>query len=148
MNEAIDTMEAGRDLDVLILCKVLGFRERQVFYQEPACGPEWPMFIPSGKPRRTHMLNAVPVPRFSTNTAAALELLETWPDLVELRRLYGRWRCALGEVKPMRGSAGRLWQTDAETLSLAICRCVLLAAQDGVRPKARRRTPGRGLADE
>ena len=67
---------ASRALDIDVLCEVFGFPRRKVFYVEPEQDPEWPMFIPSGKSRRTHMLDAQPVPHFSSNIGYAWQVFE------------------------------------------------------------------------
>jgi hypothetical protein len=68
------TMEPGNELDVCILEKVFGFPAKKVF--KPYEESEWLYFIPSGKPRRTHMIDAKPVPRFSRDIAAAWQVVE------------------------------------------------------------------------
>lgn len=43
------------------IAKWLGW---EIFYEEYDTEKCWPVFIPSGKPRRTHSIDAIPVPDF------------------------------------------------------------------------------------
>ena len=66
-------LQHGPDLDVLFLEKVYGFPRRKTFLTEYSTDP---YYIPSGKPRRTHLIDARPVPRFSRDDTVALAALE------------------------------------------------------------------------
>jgi Phage ABA sandwich domain len=83
---AQDEAEAGRDLDKLIAEKVFGikrvFRPCDVKDRDGLGYGEDYHYIPSGKPPRTHMIDARPVPPFSTNIAAAWLVVE---------KMFERW---------------------------------------------------------
>ncbi len=70
--------EPGAELDRLFLCKIEGFPRGKAFLTEYG----W-YYIPSGKPRRTHMIDAVPVPRYSTDDNVALAALERFVEKQE-----------------------------------------------------------------
>jgi hypothetical protein len=74
MSDEVKTveLEAGRETDVEMLVHVYKFPRRKIFTDEIGCL----MFIPSGKPRRTHMIDAQPVPNFSTSITAAWLLVD------------------------------------------------------------------------
>ena len=95
-------------------------------------------YIPSGKPRRTHEFDARPVPAFSTDMAAAYAVIEhkrrEWAKLLETNpdaetgwdlidcgsdgwRVDIIWHHHDGPMVESRGLA--------DTLPMAICRCVL-----------------------
>lgn len=67
-------MEPGRELDVLVLRRVFGVAT--VYHDDLDAERRWPMYIPSGKPWRTHRGDARGVPRFSTNIAAAWQIVQ------------------------------------------------------------------------
>ena len=56
---AQDDLAAGRELDAEVATKLFGLKPFEIdgYWQ----------YIPSGKPRRTHMIDAVPLPAFSTD---------------------------------------------------------------------------------
>ncbi len=64
-----EELQAGRQLDFEIALKVFGIKK--VYYQEHDRKQEWPEYIPSGKPWRTHQIDARPIPHFSTEPSAA-----------------------------------------------------------------------------
>jgi hypothetical protein len=70
-NDALDPaqLEAGPELDVEVQRVV--FRTKIKTIRCPNDNPDWPMYIPSGKPWRTHAIDAVPVPKYSTSIEAA-----------------------------------------------------------------------------
>jgi hypothetical protein len=73
----ITDLQPGPDLDVLFLEKVYGFPRKKTFMTEYSTDP---YYIPSGKPRRTHLIDARPVPRFSRDDATALAALERFAE--------------------------------------------------------------------
>lgn len=78
--EQILVMEPGRELDALVLECVFGFPRKRMFppeYWEEGDNPflcYW--FIPSGKPKRTHMIDARMVPDFSRSISAAWQIVD------------------------------------------------------------------------
>jgi hypothetical protein len=96
------------------------FPKVKIFYDE-----DWdtehksPMYIPSGKPKRTHMIDAVLVPRFTTSIAACFTYL-----IPEMNRrgftVYIRqernnnWNC-------MFADSGATYDATDSQLTMAIC---------------------------
>jgi hypothetical protein len=48
---------------------------KKVYYEDYDEGKEYPMFIPSGKPWRTHKIDAMPVPDFVHDMNACIRLI-------------------------------------------------------------------------
>lgn len=78
-------MEAGRELDKQIIEKIFGVKkvfrpcDTKTANNDNYFGDvDDYYYIPSGKPPRTHMIDARPVPHFSTNIAAAWEVVEVF----------------------------------------------------------------------
>jgi hypothetical protein len=124
-SETTQEMEAGRALDVTVLVEVFGFPRKKVF------SPEWTddaHFIPSGKPRRTHMIDARPVPWFSTSIAAAWDVVEE----AARRGMPATVVVAMGlDGNPDGWNA--TWAgmgAHAGTAPLAICRAALAAVRN------------------
>jgi hypothetical protein len=69
----------GRDLDILIAQQI--FKVKKIYYADWDAEKHSPLYIPSGKPWRTHHIDARPVPQFSTNIAAAWQVVERMHDL-------------------------------------------------------------------
>jgi|SRR3990170_898451 len=111
--EQIDSMPAGRELDVLIAEKVM----------------EW-KYISGARIR-----DGFDTPRFSTDISAAWEVVEKF-DYLYLFRLdhpiedyagrIGRWEAKL-VFKEKRGVDKRFYYALADTAPLAICRAALKA---------------------
>lgn len=69
-----EPLESGPDGDVIILEKVFGFPCKKIFkaYEEST----YFSYIPSGKPRRTHSIDARPVPWFTRSMDAAFLIVD------------------------------------------------------------------------
>lgn len=128
--ELTDTKtETGRDLDLRIL-GALGFPLKKVHYNDWDPEKEFPYYIPSGKPLRTHRIDSVPVPRFSTDPPAAMGLLQEvlkrgWQAQVWISDV---WRCKFLRPRPYK-----IIDTDAATLPGAIalaCKAALEADRE------------------
>ncbi|MHB8084255.1 MAG: hypothetical protein ACYDHZ_00310 [Dehalococcoidia bacterium] len=67
-----------KKINELIACKLFGIKK--VYYPDwmegTAYGGEWPFYIPSGKPWRTHSIDVKPLPRFTENIAAAFQAVD------------------------------------------------------------------------
>lgn len=113
--------EAGPALDALIAARVFGIK--RLYYPS---GPLWPQYIPSGKPWRTHQIDAQPLPRFSQDIAAAWAIVE---------RLRGQgWRVSICELLTSNYEvtfehSGQLIGRDSDTISDAICRAALAVVE-------------------
>ncbi len=113
--------EPGPELDVLFLEKIEGFPQGKAFLTEYG----W-YYIPSGKPRRTHMIDAVPVPRYSTDDSIALAALERFCNKRgiwwEMQRAPHRYAVRLiGEGMP-------IYAQTATTLAHAVVLAMLEAS--------------------
>ncbi len=78
MNTPIDILtEAGTNRlnDIQVLCKLWGIKESGIFYQDYDTDRFYPYYIPSGKPRRTHEIDAKGVPNFTTDANADYQVL-------------------------------------------------------------------------
>lgn len=119
----------GRELDALIARQVFGVTK--IFYPRNYKSGEdvWgsvndPHFIKSGKSPRTHMIDAKPVPYFSTDIAAAMEVVE------KLRTAGWSFACTLYEGKLPYASFCKLTaassrNAEAKSLPEAICLAAL-----------------------
>ena len=67
-------MEAGREFDKLMAAEVMGIKK--LHYSDYDSDKEFPYYIPSGKPWRTHQIDAKPLPRFSGDISDAWPVLE------------------------------------------------------------------------
>lgn len=70
-------LEPSTELDALFLERVEGFPRKKMFMMEWSTDLH---YIPSGKPKQTHMIDAVPVPRVSRNDCVALLAIEHFCD--------------------------------------------------------------------
>lgn len=113
----------GPHLDALFLEKVGGFSRRKMFMTEYSTDF---YYIPSGKPKRTHMIDAIPVPRVSRNDATALAALEQFCDKHgawwEMQRAPRRYSVRLIGGMPIDAQT-------AQTLAHAIVLAILAAVE-------------------
>jgi len=70
-----------RELDVLVAGAIFGIKKifKPADYQsgrDALYGGDEPSWISSGKPPRTHMIDARPIPTFSSDISAAMEVVE------------------------------------------------------------------------
>lgn len=122
--ETIAQMEAGRELDALVAEKVMGWT--MFSYQMLGSGGAGEFrWIPPG--RRDHVSNIAPVPRYSTDIAAAWEVVEKvtenlghWPFMLFEDRYGGtysggKWVATFGidpsvvESGPMGEDTDAMW---------------------------------------
>lgn len=71
--EVLAAMTAGPELDKLVHRKIFGVKEKRIYKRE------WSTdyyYIPSGKPWRTHQIDARPIPRYSRDIAAAWLIID------------------------------------------------------------------------
>jgi len=82
--EEILALEPGRELDALALELVFGFPRKKLFppeYWEEGDEPFGAYnYIPSGKPKRTHMIDSQSVPSFSRMIGAAWMIVDKLVD--------------------------------------------------------------------
>ena len=67
-------MNIDREKDIEILKKLFG--AKKIYYAGWDLENEFPEYIPSGKPWRTHKIDARPVPYFNTNIGQAFGVVE------------------------------------------------------------------------
>lgn len=73
MAETLDDLQPSTELGALFLECVEGIPRKKMFMIEWSTDLH---YIPSGKPKRTHRIDAVPVPRVSRNDCVALLAIE------------------------------------------------------------------------
>ena len=73
------TDQEKQKLNEKLAVRFLGIKK--IFYGEWDSDKSWPMYIPSGKPWRTHQIDARPVPQFTASLDACFKLLV--PKLLE-----------------------------------------------------------------
>lgn len=127
-------MDAGLELEAEILEKIFKFPRKKIWkiYPESA----YQMYIPSGKPRRTHEIDAKMVPWFSRSMEAAWMVVEelTKPGRAP-QELYFKMTHAWGEdygtwaYFDWKGTSDGhpLYGANAPTAAHAICLAALKA---------------------
>lgn len=119
-------MSGDRKLDIEVARTVFGVKRVYCRYGKPwdeataEHSTDRPFFIPSGKPWRTHSIDAMPVPRYSSDIGAAMLLVDRWHGDVDMRRQNGFWLVTFFEPS-------REYRAIEETLPEAICRAALAA---------------------
>ena len=149
MTEHPAPAEPGAAMDVYVLRALYGVKRVYEMEGRPwSEGAPYPYYIPSGKPWRTHRIDAQPVPRFSTSIAAAWTIVERLGDLgaccvsVDREQIAGH---VMVDVKvvwtgPNVGDHGNTFRAAAETAPLAICVGALKAVS--ARPPSATQEPG------
>lgn len=100
----------GRELDAAVAERVFGIKKVFLPSAYKSSDDVWgatdsPHYIPSGKSPRTHMIDAKEVPYFSTDIAAAMQVVERLQNVnVELALLASekRWRVTIREFQSVR----------------------------------------------
>lgn len=67
------------------IAKWLGFK---LIYNDWDTEEEFPYFIPSGKPKRTHMIDAIPMPNFTESMDACIKWIVSKIDTFEISYDY------------------------------------------------------------
>ncbi len=127
--DEITAMQPGRELDALVLEVVFGFPQKKLFPPEYWEEGDEPFahynFIPSGKPKRTHMIDARSVPDFSFSIAAAWQIID---------KLRPEYDVMLNVMEPSRGLSvciesnnhGPQFRINVKNSPEAICKAALL----------------------
>lgn len=109
----------GRALDLELARVLFGWKPFQL-------DDGWWYYIPSGKPRRTHMIDARPVPRYAETwegLGLVVERMRARGYAVTLRSTYpDGWRCEVSRLP-------RLWHADAEIAPHAVALAALAAVR-------------------
>jgi hypothetical protein len=129
-------MDAGLELEAIIIERIFDVKRSKIRHET---GSNYQHYVPSGKPWRTHMIDARPVPWFSRDMTAAMQVVEAmaargfWCQMRTPFRAGadgdGYW--AGFTPHSTTGWNGRPdhW-TSAETLPLAICLAALKAVEE------------------
>lgn len=135
-------MNAGRALDVEIQRVIFGAKHIYCRYGQPWTGDDWPFYISSGKPWRTHSIDALPVPKYSTDIAATWLVVERMRKqgtnlriemLDPLTEEFDRYTIEVGPWSMNVDGVpnGPRHTVQADTASLAICLAALRATGEG-----------------
>jgi hypothetical protein len=70
-------------INELIALKLFGVKKVYYpdAYHEKSTGGTWPYYIPSGKPWRTHHIDAIPLPRFAQSIGAVFQAVDKLIDM-------------------------------------------------------------------
>lgn len=106
-----------RELDIK-LAMAMGIA---VYFNEWDSSQEIPLYIPSGKPWKTHSLEAKLLPNFYSNYGAAFSLLDLFKEMTAFKLERGMalwWWCGLAFA------SGVSVKGEGETAPIAICNVV------------------------
>lgn len=110
------TNQAGPELDAEIVERVNGWKHSHGHGKCVAmAGHHW-WQTPKGAWR-----SSSEVPRFSTDRAAAMALLDEWPYDWSIRRWNGRYEVCLHKPTTLPGCTSEVLSQPNESLALAIC---------------------------
>lgn len=137
--DEILAMGPGRELDALVLEIIFRFPRKKLFPPEYWEEGDEPFscynYIPSGKPKRTHMIDSRPVPTFSRTIAAAWLVVDKLVNTGYCPSILfddnGHWCMSLSGI----GGVGHSFSTPCtddgtiwcDTVEEAICKAALLA---------------------
>lgn len=136
-------MSGDRELDIEVLRQVFCFKGNLYDDQgKPWSGPEnyrWLYYIPSGKPWRTHQIDARPVPEFSTDIGAAWLVVEA----MQKPGVFQAFHDAMAEISNRGRSVNYtpeygIFKKSASAAAELICRSALnalAATRGGESPK-------------
>lgn len=127
-------MSGDRGLDIEVIKTVFGVKRVHCRYGQPwdeataEHESDRPFYIPSGKPWRTHSIDAIPVPRYSQDIAAAwlvaTRLVEQGYEVLVSNEADG-WSCELAVSEEMFKSGQRGYISIKATAPEAICAAAL-----------------------
>ncbi|MEE4378904.1 MAG: hypothetical protein V2J55_15535 [Candidatus Competibacteraceae bacterium] len=115
MNEG--SIDRGLDLQI---AEATGIK---VYYNDWDVKQEIPLYIPSGKPWKTHSMEARPLPSYYKNYGSAFSLLDLFGSLAgfKLERGFTQWWwCGIVFVTGLSAKG------EGETAPIAICKAVLM----------------------
>lgn len=130
MTTQITPLVAGRELDALVAEKVFKIKVAYPLMDGEEEDRQFPYYVPSGKPWRTHGgCDGVPLPQFSTSIAAAWEVVERIKSLTRYgdqewptRQPWLAFCDALSNEED--GFNLNFWSVDPRTISLAALNAV------------------------
>lgn len=119
---------SDRELDVQIAERLFGIKKifkpsDYVAGRDALYGSDEPSWIPSGKSPRTHMIDATPIPCFSTDISAAMKVVEKMRELEYFPKLWAAqmWNVEFWTDGKFIASANE------DSLPRAICEAALAA---------------------
>lgn len=128
MQSTPDDLQPSTELDALFLERVEGFPRKKMFVMEWSTDLH---YIPSGKPKRTHMIDAVPVPRVSRNDCVALLAIEHFCEKHgvwwSMQRTPPAYKAQLRYNVTLHGNNMPIDAQSAATLAHAIVKALLAA---------------------
>jgi len=111
-----------RELDLQI-AKATGIK---VYYNDWDVKQDIPLYIPSGKPWKTHSMEARPLPSYYKNYGSAFSLLDLFSSLAgfKLERGFTQWWwCGIVFLTGLSAKG------EGETAPIAICKAVLMGLE-------------------
>ena len=122
------TEMSPRERDMLVAEKVFGWKG-EVFYEDWDELKEFPNMIPSGKPRKTHAIDAKPVPSFTTHISAAKDVVEKMVIYDAYKKDgFHYWRFSTSTYMEERSR----WGFGQFARSKSICDDICLAALEAI----------------
>jgi len=127
MAEATE-IKVGRELDIVIAAKVFGIKK--IYYEEWDTEHDSPMYIYSGKPWRTHQIDATPLPHFSTDPGGShnvkLKMAEKYHWIIKSSRGVGfPWIAGLTPLDEQEICGCSNYEAVGDTEMEAVCRVAL-----------------------
>lgn len=135
----------SRELDIEVAKTVFGVKRVYCRYGQPwdeataEHETDRPFYISSGKPWRTHSIDAIPVPRYSTDVAAAMTVFEAMVEMTGSGSISADMEDARGEGFIVGVSFGFDDEDGGSAmgpLPEAVCRAALDALSGHQRPNA------------
>ncbi|MFA5306512.1 MAG: hypothetical protein WC365_03620 [Candidatus Babeliales bacterium] len=123
-----DCAKVGRELDLIVADKVFGIKK--IYYEEFDTEHEYPCFILSGKPWRTHRIDARPIPHFSTDPTGCynvkLKMAEKYHWIIKSSRGVGfPWIAGLTLIDKQEICGYSDFESVGDTEMEAVCRVAL-----------------------
>ena len=125
-------IKVGRELDLIVAGKVFGIKK--IHYAEYDTEQEYPEYIPSGKPWRTHQIDAKPLPHFSTDPTGShnvkLKMAETYHWVIRSPFRIGlKWFAGLTPLGTTGWNGKPDFNASGDTEMEAVCRVALMALE-------------------
>jgi len=132
MADIIDA-KVGRELDLIIANKVFGIKK--IYYEEWDTEHELPMYIYSGKPWRTHRIDATPLPHFSTDPCGSynviIKMAEKYHWIIKGSRGVGfPWIAGLTLLTEEEICGCSTYEAVGDTEMEAVCRVALKVVEE------------------
>ena len=113
------------------IAKWLGFK---LIYNDWDTEEEFPYFIPSGKPKRTHMIDAIPMPNFTESMDACIKFIVPKLDFINILKDIDdtKYIVEVGIIVDKETCGYECVYSENESLPMAFCLAVekLIDAQN------------------